>query len=36
MRCFVLWRGTFALPSAAALKVLRLSTSLAENPPALS
>jgi hypothetical protein len=32
MRCFVIWRGTFAVPSEAALKSLRLSASLASAP----
>ena len=32
MRCFVLWRGTFPLPSELALKSLRLSASLAASP----
>ncbi len=32
MRCFVLWRGSFAVPSELALKSLRLSASLASAP----
>jgi hypothetical protein len=32
MRCFVLWRGSFPLPSELALKSLRLAASLASVP----
>jgi hypothetical protein len=36
MRCFVLWRGSFAVPSEAALKSLRLAASLAQAPRPLA